>query len=89
MFKSDALTQVGVSASDAVIAKKAWEFDNGTEKYAIKFIVPGQTKFDCDIDVVTSELTESDAAAIALKDAGFSENDVNITDCYKGMDYDD
>ncbi len=130
-----AFTKAGVNEADAVVYKKAWEYDNGAEKYEIKFFIPGQTKFDCDVDVVScevikcesepwdaedefeygaltpnanadkeaeeaglekaaqtafaapaGELTETDAAAIALKDAGFSENDVTITECHKDVD---
>ena len=56
-----AFTKAGVNEADAVVYKKAWEYDNGAEKYEIKFFIPGQTKFDCDVDVVSCEVIKCES----------------------------
>ncbi len=116
------LSDAGVAGADAAVYKKVWEFSDGKQKYDIHFLIPGQTKYEYDIDAATGEvvtreqdawepdddlefkgllnpeetkaadtaasgeLTEADAAAAAIKDAGLSEGEVTVTGCYREMD---
>ena len=118
-----ALADAGVNGSNAVIYQSGTDFENGKQVFSVSFFLPGQTKYEYDIEAETGAviareqdpweadddleyeallnpgsrtgdgaanasgaLTDTDAASIAIKDAGFSENEVTITECRKEFD---
>ena len=122
--KKTALEAVGVK-EDQVIFKAAGEdTDDGVKVFEIDFFVPGEVKYEFDIDAATGaileqdfdlweadddmeyadliktgglestisavetagEITELQAKAIALKDAGLGVNDVTFVKCKKDVD---
>ena len=116
-----ALKAAGVKAEDVIFKKSGKGFDDGREYYEVDFFIPGEMKYEYDIDAATGaileqdsdfwdadddfeyaalignagketsqaangEISESQAKAIALKDAGFNENEVTFTKCRKDID---
>lgn len=63
-----ALGNAGVSETDAAIYKNVWEFSDGREKYDINFLIPGQVKYDYDIDAVTGDVLQSEQEAWEAED---------------------
>ena len=115
-----ALKAAGVKEEDVIFKKSGTEFDDGREFFEVDFFIPGEMKYQYDIDAATGkileqdseiwdaeddieyaalientrketsavsgEITEDQAKAIALKDAGFNENEVTFIKCRKDMD---
>jgi len=117
-----AIEDAGEFGTGAVVYRFGYDFENGKKVIAVDFFIPGQTKYEYDIDAETGEvvtreqeaweadddlefkallnpeeakaadtaasgeLTEADAAAAAIKDAGLSEGDVTVTECQREMD---
>ena len=115
-----ALKAAGVKEEDVIFKKSGTEFDDGREFFEVDFFIPGEMKYEYDIDAATGkileqdseiwdaeddieyaalientrketsavsgEITEDQAKAIALKDAGFNENEVTFIKCRKDMD---
>ena len=118
-----ALEHAGVNEAEAVVYKSYKDVENGKKVYSVGFLIPGQTKYDYDIDFAAGDvlareqdawepeddleyaallnpetavqkdagsaggaLTDTEAADIALKDAGFQAGDVTVTECYKELD---
>ena len=69
-----ALEAAGVAESDVIFEKKGTSFDDGREIYEIDFFVPGQMKYDFDIDTTTGAIV------------GLTEADVVFTKCVKDVD---
>ena len=55
-----ALEAAGVAESDVIFEKKGTSFDDGREIYEIDFFVPGQMKYDFDIDTTTGAIVGQD-----------------------------
>lgn len=55
-----ALNDAEVRESDAAIYKRIWEYGDNTAKYEIDFVVPGQVKYEYDIEVATGRILEND-----------------------------
>ena len=121
-----ALDAVGLQEDQVIIKTMESDTDDGREIYEIDFFIPGDTKFEFDIDVNTGAILEQDidlweadddaeyadlikaaadktgveaavekiegeisdlqAKAIALKDAGFKADEVTITKCKRYKD---
>ena len=115
-----AMEDADVLDKEVIVSKAGMDYDNGKKVFDINFFIPGQTKFDYDIDAATGEILareqepweaeddmeykglidpnaadkaaasgeidEAAAAAIAIKDAGFAESDVTVTECHREMD---
>ena len=63
-----ALSDAGVSGTDAAVYKKVWEFSDGKQKYDIHFLIPGQTKYEYELDAVTGNILESSSEAWEAED---------------------
>ena len=70
-----ALEKAGVAAADASVYKKIWEFSDGKEQYDIHFLIPGQMKYEYEIDAVTGEVLSGES------DVWEAEDDAE----YKGL----
>ncbi len=53
-----ALEAAGVSESQVIFEKKGTSFDDGRKIYEIDFFLPGEMKFDFDIDVSTGAIVD-------------------------------
>jgi len=51
-----ALNKAGVTAEQVAVYKKAWEFSNGREQFDVHFLIPGQTKFEYEVDAMTGDV---------------------------------
>jgi len=118
-----ALEAVGVKEEQVIFKPAEKDLDDGREIYDVDFFVPGETKYEFDIDVNTGEIVEQDidlweadvdaeyadlikaaagtleteaeavageiselqAKMIALKDAGFKADEVNVK-CKRDLD---
>lgn len=58
-----ALGDAGVAGADAAVYKKVWEFSDGIQKYDIHFLVPGQMKYEYEVDALTGDILEHGAEA--------------------------
>lgn len=58
-----ALENAGVAESDVIVYKVMWEFNNGRDQYDISFLIPGQTKYEYEIDMETQKILKSDTEA--------------------------
>jgi uncharacterized membrane protein YkoI len=115
-----ALEAAGVKEEDVIFKKTGKEFDDGREFFEVDFFIPGEMKYEYDIDAATGaileqdkeqweaeddfeyadliesaaketkaangEISEDEAKAIALKDAGLKEKEVKFTKCKKDLD---
>ena len=90
MVSGTAVMAADITVDDAVDAatgqiiaheQEPWEADDDMEFKGL--LNPGEAKA---APAATGELTEAEAAAIAVKDAGFAESDVTVTKCVRDMD---
>ena len=58
--KEYALESVGLTKDQVVFISAARELDDGTEVFDIEFIVPGEMKYEFDIDAVTGAIIDQD-----------------------------
>ena len=56
-----ALEAAGVKAEDVIFKKAATEFDDGREFYEVDFFIPGEMKYEFDIDASTGAILEQDS----------------------------
>ena len=123
--KKAALDSVGLTEQQVVFLPETQEFDDGRQIFDVDFLVPGEMKYEFDIDAVTGaiveqdielweaeddfefaallqgagiesgattveavagEITELQARMIALKDTGFSADEVFFIRCKKDFD---
>lgn len=56
-----ALGKAGVAAADAAVYKKVWEFTDGREQYDVHFLIPGQTKFEYEVDAITGDILSGES----------------------------
>ena len=55
-----ALEAAGVSESQVIFEKRGTSFDDGREIYEIDFFIPGEIKYDFDIDTATGMIVDQD-----------------------------
>ena len=58
-----ALEKAGVAAEDVAVYKKVWEYSDGKEQYDVHFLIPGQTKFEYEVDAVTGDILSGESEA--------------------------
>ena len=123
-----ALEAVGLTEDQVIFKATETDTDDGRQIYEIDFFIPGETKYEFDIDINTGAIVEQDidlweadddveyadlikaaadktkeavkevaekvegeisdlqAKAIALKDAGFKADEVTVTKCRRDLD---
>ena len=57
------LGDAGVAGTDAAVYKKVWEYSDGMKKFDIHFLIPGQMKYEYEIDAETGTILGHDAEA--------------------------
>lgn len=55
-----ALEDAKVKEADAAVYEKVWKYSDNTEVYEISFLIPGQTKYEYEIEVETGRILEND-----------------------------
>lgn len=56
-----ALKAAGVKAEDVIFKRSGTEFDDGREFFEVDFIIPGEMKYEYDIDAATGAILEQDS----------------------------
>ena len=72
-----ALDAVGVKEAQVIFRPEEKELDDGREIYEVNFFVPGETKYEFDIDVNTGAIVEQDI------DLWEADDDVEYADLIK------
>lgn len=62
------LDHAGVADTDAAVYKKVWEYSDGRPQYEINFLIPGQTKYEYEIDAMTGDILQSESEAWEKED---------------------
>ena len=63
-----ALGDAGVAEADAAVYKKVWEYSDGKQKFDIHFMIPGQTKYEYEIDAANGSILKHSAEAWEAED---------------------
>ena len=58
--KETALKAADVKAEDVVVTKNVTDIDDGREIFEVDFVIPGEVKYEFDIDAATGEILDRD-----------------------------
>ena len=58
--KETALKAADVKAEDVVVTKNVTDIDDGREIFEVDFVIPGEVKYEFDIDAATGEILDKD-----------------------------
>ncbi len=63
-----ALDDAGTSISDAAVYKQIWKYEDGMGKYEIGFAIPGQTKYEYEVDFMTGKILKNESEVWEAED---------------------